>query len=449
MFVINIKDMKFKLLIALLGVSMLAACTSTRYATDAEYDDVYYTSKDRANEVDVRPDVSEPTYASRDDYEATRRGYTVDDYYNEDDFYFSRRMRRFNQPNYNSWRYFDPYFSNDLYYVMGTPVWDDWYGNRGWYNWNRPRFGASFGFGFGNPFFNSFGNPYVRRWNSFNYYNPWVNNYYGYDPFFGFNSFNGFNGFNRFGFNDPFFNPFGLGFNSFYAYCPPNAYISSVGNFSRLNVARARRANTRSVASQTTYTGSNRTNTNYRQAPGSTTTSGRSNQGSLRTRDANTSSRTLSTRSSSSDLSYLRPKSEAEKRATVTPAMRRDINRTIDNYNRNRSLDSRSYSPSNGSRRVNTPNSTRSNSNTYTAPRRSTNSRTISTPSRRNNTISTPSRRSNNISTPSRSTRPSTSRPSNYNRSSSRPSVSTPSRSSSSSSRSSSSSSSSSRRRPQ
>lgn len=49
-----------------------------------------------------------------------------DDYFfdYEDDFYYSRRIRRFHSTRSSrvSWSYYDPYFTNDVYYVNRKSV---------------------------------------------------------------------------------------------------------------------------------------------------------------------------------------------------------------------------------------------------------------------------------------------------------------------------------------
>jgi hypothetical protein len=251
--------MKMKLFNALLigSIALLSvACSSTRYVS-SEYDDVYYTSEDDATYADnnSREDRTQERYSRPSNYN--------DAYYEEDDFYFSRRIRRFNTPGRVAWRYYDPFFTNDLYFVMNTPSWNRWYGN-GWYDWNRPRFGASIGFGMNAGWGGGWGgwgpmgayDPWgaYAPWQSFGYYNPWVNAYYGYSPF---------------AFNSPFVNPYwagggfgGAGFgNPFWGgggayYCPP-AY--GLGNASSpastsnwRNYQQAHRASSRGVSTKVT-----------------------------------------------------------------------------------------------------------------------------------------------------------------------------------------------------
>lgn len=207
------------LLLTLLAAVLLSACSNSRIVSSTEHDDVYYTSKDRT-ELN--------TYASDDSYGDSYRQGRVDEYYEEDDFHFSRRMRRFDQGSRNSWRYYDPYNMNDMYYVMNTPSWNTW-NNNGWNNWNQPNFGCNnFGYGGFNSFnsfcspTNTFNNPYFNPWA--NSYNPYANAYYGYSPF----------GYNNFGFNNNFYgyglNPYGNGFNN--PYC---AGITNVGGFGGTN----------------------------------------------------------------------------------------------------------------------------------------------------------------------------------------------------------------------
>ncbi|MEL6631568.1 MAG: hypothetical protein AAFQ83_08875 [Bacteroidota bacterium] len=178
--------MKF-ILLGCLGLT-LVSCTSLRYASTTEYDDAYYLPGQ-----DVTQPYAENSVSGFDDQNVAYAPATrpaddtyADYYYDDDDFFFSRRVRRFSQANTNSWRYYDPYFSNDLYFVMGTNSWNNWY-NAGWYDWNRPRFGR---FGYGraplawDPFWND---PFYNPGFAFDYYNPWVNTYYGGRPV-GFNN---------------------------------------------------------------------------------------------------------------------------------------------------------------------------------------------------------------------------------------------------------------------
>ncbi len=402
---------------------VLASCTSTQQVATSEYDDVYYSSSDYTER--TVPD--RQSNASREGYQDSR--YYEDGYsrYDEDDFYYSRRLRRFSQTHNNAWRYYDPFFTNDLYYVMGTPTWNRW-NSFGWYDWNRPRFGAGFSFGFGNSLWatrSRFYDPFAfNRFNSFNYYNPWVSSYYGFAPNFGYGFGNSF-------YQNSFFSPFGYGVGSSYLYCPPTAYVSTAA-YRQVNVAR--RASLTSARSQT----------GFRRNTPSTTQASRVNTSSS-SRRAGDVIRT--NRSSVRSNNYLQPKTDTEKRATLSDmdrrrnAVRRTNSRRLQDIQQRSTTNSRSYP----SRRSGVSSSTRRNSTINRAPstnRRSPSSmqRRSTTPSSRNRTIS-PSRRpsytpSSSRRSPSRTpsmSRPSSSRPSSM----SRPSSSS-SRSSSSSSRSSS-----------
>ncbi len=385
---------------------VFASCSSTRDVATSEYDDIYYSSSDYTEDASTVATTrnSNNNYSRQYDYEASRYG----DIYDEDDFYYSRRLRRFNQPNYNSWRYYDPFFTNDLYYVINTPVWDSWY-NRGWYSWTRPRFGASVAFGFGDPFLSPFASPFAFNrfgaFNSFNYYNPWVRSYYGFDPFFGYRGV-GFG--SPWGFNAGFYDGFAYAWNG----CPPGAFVSSA-NWRTYNVTR--RASTTSLVSQTNYQG--RTQNTQRVARPSTVTS---------------------TSSARRPNTYLTPKTTTEKNARVNSDYRRRLSSRAADYERRRSSN---VSTRNRNSRVGTS----SNRNTYRRPSSSVNRDRNSTinrrPSSRPSTIRRPSSNTRRQSSPSYNRRPSSS--------SSRPSYSRPSSSSSRSSSRPSSSSSSSRRRPQ
>ncbi|TAE61125.1 MAG: hypothetical protein EAZ89_00915 [Bacteroidetes bacterium] len=242
------------------GALLLASCTSSRYASVAEYDDVYYNATDRRAEREalVAEENAEPQpEATYDDRYSTPSASATrepvdnyrDYYYSDDDFSFSRRVRRFEQSNYGSWRYYDPYFSNDLYYVMGTPSWNTW-NNNGWYNWNAPRFGS----------WNSWNDPFnpYNNWSTWgNYYggsiygyNPFVSAYYGYTPGWGYG--NNWGGYNAFGYGG--FGGFGGGY-----YCPPTGFVP-YNNWNRYsnqtqnqNLVTRTRTSTQSGSSQTNY----------------------------------------------------------------------------------------------------------------------------------------------------------------------------------------------------
>ena len=263
-----------RLLSLVFVAAAVSACTGSRYTSSSEYDDVYFTSADKA-EVEVVSDFQEDQYSDdpavytnpdRDNRNYNSDRYRQvdnynDAYYQDDDFYYSRRLRRFGQSS-NAWRYYDPYFTNDIYYVMGSPYWNRW-NNNGWYDWNRPRFGASWSLTYGSPGF--YGSSFFSPYSSFNnfygpsYYNPWVSAYYGYNPAFGYDPF-AFGG-SGFGYG---YSPFGYsgGFYSSAYYCPPTGFVpaSSWRRYSsnaQTYTTRVRNS-TQSSTSQTQYTIGNR-----------------------------------------------------------------------------------------------------------------------------------------------------------------------------------------------
>lgn len=432
-----------------------SACTQVRYASDTEYDDVYFTRADKAQTSKVvYEDEGAETYVSdREDRNSRYRtsGSNINSYrdevYDEDDFYFSRRLRRFGTNN-SSWRYYDPFFSNDLYYVMGTPAWNRW-NNMGWYSWMRPRFGASMNWRFFNdPFYTGFHNVWgANYFDYYNYYNPWVNTYYGVDPFFGYNA--GF-GFNRgFGFGNPFW-----GGNQFFGggyFCPPYAYVAGaagVGNTRRWQryYTGRRASSTSSVATNTGYRPS------ARQAPASARETVRreartAGYSATETRPTRRSGMYLSPKASSQSITNPRTSTSASSSDRVSNYSRRPSARTRTNgprvYTRPNStnVNDRDLNQNSRYRRTTRPgNSSYSRpSNRYSRPSNNSYSRPSS---RRSNSYSRPSSRpsSNSYSRPSSRrpsgssySRPSSSRPSGS--SYSRPSSSRPSGSSSSSSR--------------
>ncbi|MDP5172583.1 MAG: hypothetical protein NWR72_20240 [Bacteroidia bacterium] len=428
-------------LLVLTGAFVFSSCTSTRQASTTEYDDVYYSQSDAPEVIAVAQTAPVNSQQSQDRdnyaYNADRYRQPVDNYqeayYGDDDFYFSRRVRRFNQPAAANWRYYDPFYANDLYYVMGTPAWNTW-NNNGWFNPNYPRFGATLGWNNFNTFGGvGYGSPYwansFSQWNSFNYYNPYVNAYYGYDPFFG----RGFGNPYAFGFNNGFNNGFYNGFNNAF-YCPPyggGAFFASPGvgrnNNTTTRALNYRRPTSTSSTAQTTYTPTSSRPTNTR-------TSSTATGSSARPATQSTTSRATTTDNSR----YLQPRPATERaatrtnvpstytRPTSTPSTQGTGSRTTTTTStRESSVQPRVYTRPSATT-TQERSSTRTSSTPATAP-----TRNYSTPSRTSTpSSSTPSRSSSPSASPSRSSSPSSSsRPSSSSTSpSSRPSSSSGSR---------------------
>ncbi len=176
------------------------------FSVNAQWDDVYY---------DPNKDIIVEDYnrsaSARDDYRSNRYNDDEYAYYNDYDFYYTSRIRRFHRPFYG-FGFYDPVYIDALYYDpfmdpfmnpfmspgMTMLIYDDFYSRRAWAGnrfWNNmwgfsPGWGAwgnRFGFGAG---FNRFG------------FSPWGFNSFGFSPW-GFNSF----GFNSFAFGGGFFCP--------------------------------------------------------------------------------------------------------------------------------------------------------------------------------------------------------------------------------------------------
>lgn len=320
-----------------LALSLLAAaavfatgCGTSRIAAGSEYDDVYVTQSDiRAEQEALAQEqalarqqrtLPENDYSQGyDDNNGFNSPAPVapyrpesfsEEFYDEDDFYYSRRLRRFDSPARNSWRYYDPFFANDLYFIMGTPSWSNWYGN-GWYNWNYPRFGSNWmyaggfqpgfgmGMGFGDPFMNPWG------WNTGFYngfYNPWAGAYYGCAPW-GFSPM----GFNAWGYNP--YSPWGGGYYGSGAFFSP--YAAGGMNYAEPRlVSRTPRQSAMSSVSQTSLSDGN-----AGTRPGVAPVTG--------TRPAAVPATTA--RSSSFNNQYLRPRTPEEmpaRSSSVSPAGR-------------------------------------------------------------------------------------------------------------------------------
>lgn len=174
-----------------------------------QYDDLYYdpdrdagtyyttTGADRTqpadNAVASRYDDEEADYDNN--MAGNARGYDDDDYeyYEDYDYYYTSRVRRFHRPYYG-FSYFDPIYA-DLYYYDpfinpgvtvliydGYSSWNSW---NSWRRWNRWNSWGSFNRGWGGGWGNGWNDPwYGGGWNRWN--DPWygnnyyVNNYYGY-----------------------------------------------------------------------------------------------------------------------------------------------------------------------------------------------------------------------------------------------------------------------------
>ncbi len=209
-----------------LGLWGLSGCTGPRQIAGAEYDDIYYTSADAKAEQEAREantaatnNVStapasepragvdntrqttidrQPVAGSADSYDRRRMAKTGESeefYYNDDnwngyendDFYYSRRIRRFgNRGARAGWGYYDPYFAYDPYYVINTPTWSYFRNDPWWYDpfyyqgpsyswtygWGRP--GYSFYPGQFNSWGNCFGcNSFNAGWGNPGWGNSW------------------------------------------------------------------------------------------------------------------------------------------------------------------------------------------------------------------------------------------------------------------------------------
>ena len=108
----------------------------------AQFDDIYFDPDADEYYVDAYGDEGN-TYVT-DDYYYDDDEY---DYYdrNDQDYYYSSRIRRFSRPMYSSFGFYDPFFYDPFYYGSGLSI--------------------------------SFGNPW-NRFNRFNRFNRY--NYYGY-----------------------------------------------------------------------------------------------------------------------------------------------------------------------------------------------------------------------------------------------------------------------------
>lgn len=143
------------------------------------------------------------------------------DYYNDYDYYYTSRIRRFHRPYYG-FNYFDPIYVDAYHYDrflapgMTMLIYDDYYSNRfasSFNRWNR---------------WNSWGYTPGLTINIFNNYNSF--GYRAWDPWYGsgFNTWNRWNSWNSWGYGGPYM------YSSAFGYYPPswgNGYqYNTIGN---------------------------------------------------------------------------------------------------------------------------------------------------------------------------------------------------------------------------
>jgi hypothetical protein len=251
----------------LAGMVWLSGCSTSRYTTSStvEVDDVYFNSEDarqeqkattvtesRAaesrNNARTSPDDEATRPADAGRYEDDRNGkYGEDeerafadenqDPYTDDDYFYSRRVRRFTS---NSWSYYDPYYAYDPYFALNTPTWNVYRNDPWWYDpyfYNGPSFtwGSSWG-GFPgyaySPFQNSWNDPWFRP--TYGWGNSWGN---GWGSGFGGGWGNGFGGGWGNGFGNNYYGGWNGGFagggyyNGFNPYCPPGIGFGGGGGW--------------------------------------------------------------------------------------------------------------------------------------------------------------------------------------------------------------------------
>lgn len=165
----------------------------------AQFDDVYYdpdkintgSSYDYDDDDYSDPSADGVTYYDNDEYE----------YYDDYDYYYSSRIKRFHRyysgfdfydPIYTSYNYYDPY-DYDLYYYPGSTIYisfgNDYWNYRNWRRWQRwnrwNNWGSYYGWGWHSPAsyyysYNSWCSPSYNYWGGYNGYYSYNNYYYNY-----------------------------------------------------------------------------------------------------------------------------------------------------------------------------------------------------------------------------------------------------------------------------
>jgi hypothetical protein len=152
--------MKYTLIIAVLTLLAISPMS-------AQMDDVYY-NPDEVVKTKNNPSSSNRLGSYRpESYSADEKGYTEGEnsYYDDYDFYYTSRIRRFHRP-LQGFNFFDPYYVDMAYYdpflrSAGTMlIYDDFYSQRAFSRFNR---------------WNSFNN--FNRWNSFGMYDPFYSSW--------------------------------------------------------------------------------------------------------------------------------------------------------------------------------------------------------------------------------------------------------------------------------
>ncbi len=206
----NYKFLALLLTLTLSSAGALFAQTFDDLYYDPETDKtLYYGLERKDNRVYRDRNYSE-------DYRQNRSNEEGFDYYDDYDFYYSSRIRRFHRPFYG-FGFFDPVYVDMFYYDpflrpgATILIYDDIFAFNSWYRWNRWNRWNSWGWGPSWGWNNGVNINIVNigrgwgwdpwGWNSWNRWNSW-----GWGPAWGFNNW----GFNSWGFNN---------FGGFY--CPP------------------------------------------------------------------------------------------------------------------------------------------------------------------------------------------------------------------------------------
>jgi len=156
----------------------------------AQSDDLYFDPV--RDVVYTTPAYEAPSYPSAPSYQETLPPYEEDydnySYWDDQGFFYTSRIRRFQQP-YGNFGYFDPIYTDmgfyDPWMMPGTSIYVGVGGFNDWHHWRRMnRFRPQFGWGmYGG--WNTFGSrmwmdPWTySSWGAFRVYDPWFDPYWG------------------------------------------------------------------------------------------------------------------------------------------------------------------------------------------------------------------------------------------------------------------------------
>ena len=200
-----------RLLFLPLFAALAIGCSSPTAMQSSEYDDVYFSSKDKTVITDNRvaersSDISDQEQQEMDavtngntlpnpEYSGTtsstvaaNEDYYSENYYDEDDYAYASRIRRFNAP-YRGFSYYDPaytdsywYNRNPLYYGRSSMYYDPFYAYDPFFPcytcYGYPAYYGGINISIGLPLYSRWGNPFGGYYGGYGYNRGFNNGFY-------------------------------------------------------------------------------------------------------------------------------------------------------------------------------------------------------------------------------------------------------------------------------